>query len=314
MASEIYRKVSLERLSSPEQLDTLMTVTSPRSWIALTAVGMLVAAAIIWGVVGSIPTKLSYPGILLKSGGIQRVIAASGGQITDIRVVDDDFIRKGQVVARIAQPQMVDQINNARGQLSAAVNSRADAGIIRQLQLKVNQLEAQLETASRVVSPVSGRIVEVKASRGDFVTPGETLVSMEPTGEEIKDLEAVLYVRVEDAKKIEPGMAVNIALSSIKKEEYGLLLGRVTSVPKYPQSLAGMMKTLGNEELVKQLVGMGAPVEVHIDIIPDARTVSGYKWTTPAGPPVKLNSGTLVNGSIIVKTQRPLALIFPQFD
>ena len=314
MTSEIYRKVSLERLSSPEQLDSLMTVTSPRSWIALTAVGMLVAAAIIWGVFGSIPTKLSYPGILLKSGGIQRVVAGTGGQITDIRVVNDDFIGKGQVVARIAQPEMVEQINSARAQLTSLQNTRANAGTIKQLKLKINQLESQLETASRVVSPVSGRVVEVKVARGDFMTPGQTLVSLEPTGEEIKDLEAVLYVRAEDAKKIEPGMAVNIALTSIKKEEYGLLLGRVTSVPKYPQSFAGMMQTLANEELVKQMMGMGAPVEVHIDIIPDAGTVSGYKWTTPAGPPVKLNSGTLATGSVTVKTQRPLALIFPQFD
>jgi multidrug efflux pump subunit AcrA (membrane-fusion protein) len=314
LSSEIYRKVSLERLSSPEQLDSLLTVTSPRGWIALTAAGLLVMAAIVWGVFGSLPTKLNYPGILLKSGGIQRVVSGSGGQITDIRVVNDDFIQKGQVVARLAQPEMVDQINSARAQLSSLQNTPANDGTIKQLQLKINQLESQLETVSRVVSPVSGRIVEVKVSRGDFVNPGQTIVSLEATGEEIKDLEAVLYVRAEDAKKIEPGMAVNIALTSIKKEEFGLLLGRVTSVPKYPQSFAGMMKTLGNEELVKQLTGMGAPVEVHIDIIPDAATVSGYKWTTPSGPPVKLNSGTLINGSVIVKTQRPLSLIFPQFD
>jgi len=132
---------------------------------------------------------------------------------------------------------------------------------------------------------------------------------LEPTGEEIKDLEAILYVRAEEAKKIEPGMAVNIALTSIKKEEYGLLLGRVTSVPKYPQSFAGMMKTLGNEELVKQMMGMGAPVEVHVDIIPNADTVSGYKWTTPVGPPVKLNSGTLLTGSVIVNTQLGVEII-----
>lgn len=314
MTSEIYRKVSLERLSSPEQLDSLMTVTSPRSWIALTATGLLVVAAIIWGVFGSLPTKLNYPGILLKSGGIQRVVAGSGGQVTDIGVVNDDFIEKGQVVARIAQPEMVAQINSDKQQLTALVKSGGDAGMIQQLQLRISQWESQLGTVSRVVSPVSGRIVEVKVSRGDFVSPGQALVSLEPTGEEIKDLEAVIYVRAEDAKKIEPGMAVNIALTSVRKEEYGMLLGQVTSVPKYPQSFAGMMKTLGNEELVRQLTGMGAPVEVHIDIIPDNGTFSGYKWTTPNGPPVKLNSGTLVTGSVIVKTQRPLALIFPQFD
>jgi len=35
---QLLRKSSIEKLSSPEQLDMMMRVTSPMGWIALTAV------------------------------------------------------------------------------------------------------------------------------------------------------------------------------------------------------------------------------------------------------------------------------------
>ena len=36
----IFRKVALERLSSPEQLDQLLQVTDPKGWMALGALAL----------------------------------------------------------------------------------------------------------------------------------------------------------------------------------------------------------------------------------------------------------------------------------
>ena len=38
---EIFRKSALDRMASPEQLDALMRITSPRGWIALLTIGFL---------------------------------------------------------------------------------------------------------------------------------------------------------------------------------------------------------------------------------------------------------------------------------
>ena len=38
MRPRIFRSEALERLSSPEQLDTLLQITSPRYWLGLTAI------------------------------------------------------------------------------------------------------------------------------------------------------------------------------------------------------------------------------------------------------------------------------------
>jgi HlyD family secretion protein len=46
----IFRKESLERLSSPERLDQLMQVVSLKSWLPLTTLGCLVGAAVIWSI------------------------------------------------------------------------------------------------------------------------------------------------------------------------------------------------------------------------------------------------------------------------
>jgi HlyD family secretion protein len=70
MRSEIFRKVSLDRLSSPEQLDQLMQVTTTRGWMALAAIGALLVAVVTWAVVGSLPERVVGQGILVRSGGI----------------------------------------------------------------------------------------------------------------------------------------------------------------------------------------------------------------------------------------------------
>lgn len=43
--STIFRQSSLDRLSSPEQLDQLIRITSRRSWIALVAMVAVVLSA-----------------------------------------------------------------------------------------------------------------------------------------------------------------------------------------------------------------------------------------------------------------------------
>ena len=40
--NQLFRQESLERLSSPEQLDQMMRVVSPKAWLPLTTIGFLV--------------------------------------------------------------------------------------------------------------------------------------------------------------------------------------------------------------------------------------------------------------------------------
>ena len=91
MHRPIYRKAALERLSSPEQLDQLLQVTTTRGWLALLMLAVLLALALGWSVLGRIPVQVVTQGILLRGGRIHTVSSSTFGQIGAVRVSPDSL-------------------------------------------------------------------------------------------------------------------------------------------------------------------------------------------------------------------------------
>ncbi len=92
--SNIFRKEALERLSSPEQLDQLMQIVTPRSWLPLAALSSLLACGLVWSFVGRIPVTTSGKGVLvyddlpdksLPDKSLLGVASFSAGEISQIR-------------------------------------------------------------------------------------------------------------------------------------------------------------------------------------------------------------------------------------
>ena len=108
--NKLFRKISLDRLSSPEELDQRLKVVSPIGWVALLAMALLIFAGLLWGFFGSIADKTVGQGIIISSGGITSVIHHANGQITDVSVLDGDYIEKGEVLARIEQTELIEEI------------------------------------------------------------------------------------------------------------------------------------------------------------------------------------------------------------
>ncbi|MEL6222850.1 MAG: hypothetical protein AAFQ57_15840 [Cyanobacteria bacterium J06626_14] len=89
--NSLFRKESLERLSSPEQLDQLMQIVTPKSWLPLGALGALVLAGLIWSVVGRIPITVTGEGLLVESAtGSDKLIG-----VTYFAKADGDRIQPG---------------------------------------------------------------------------------------------------------------------------------------------------------------------------------------------------------------------------
>ena len=107
---EIFRKVSLERLSSPEQLDQLIQIVSPKGWIALIGIGCLLLAVCIWGFFGSIPIRVFGQGIIMHKKGIFTITARGEGIIEKWYVDIGDKVSKGQPIASITQTELFDNI------------------------------------------------------------------------------------------------------------------------------------------------------------------------------------------------------------
>ena len=156
----LFRKAALDRLSSPEQLDVVMEVTPPRAWLALGATGVLILTLIVWSILGSIPETVVAQGILLRRGGIFDVPATAQGQVAEVAVVEGDEVEAGQVVARVAQPDLVTQINNARLQLAEfeAQQQQLVGVTTRELALRQEALELQRAKLIDTESFLKGQI------------------------------------------------------------------------------------------------------------------------------------------------------------
>lgn len=63
MKSQLFREKSLERVSSPEQLNDYIRVTNPSVWIALAAVVFLLIGICVWAVFGRLDTVLTVGAI-----------------------------------------------------------------------------------------------------------------------------------------------------------------------------------------------------------------------------------------------------------
>jgi hypothetical protein len=102
MQKSLFRQEAMDKTLSPDELDRLMRVTSPRGWLALIALLALVAAAVAWGVFGTIPVVVrADDGILLSGDSRHQIVSQTSGLVTEVQVETGDTVKKGQVVARV---------------------------------------------------------------------------------------------------------------------------------------------------------------------------------------------------------------------
>ena len=186
--SKVFRKVALERMSSPEQLDQLMRVTNPHGWLALGALIMLILAALGWGIFGSIPTEAAGEGILLRRGGVSELVANASGQVAEVRVAVGDVIAAGQVVATLRQELELRQIEDLEAKQRtqqeeyrdleryAEEQTRLTAANLRQQRAN---LERSITTLERNNEILEDRISVQRALLEDGLITQQTLLATE---------------------------------------------------------------------------------------------------------------------------------------
>jgi len=372
---EIFRKVALERLSSPDKLDQMIQVVSGKAWLVMSTVFFLALALIVWSIVGRINIKVNAEGVLLRSGGVFTVYSQVSGQVTDIAVRAGEEVKRGDVIARIMTPaisneiyllnqkfeeqkinyqnevkhfdllqtQIEDRIKNLTQRLdqrnilftkglitkekvlqtsnelqtqiadlnSLTIKRKESKDKLDELNDKLQALDQERFRVSRIDSPYSGKIIEVKVDPDQLIATGAKIISLELSGRNIKTLEGLLYVNFDEGKNIKEDMDVLISPNGMPAEDYGSMIGKVISVSSYPVTAESMATKLQDENLIKKILATGPKYSVTVDFKIDPNTVSGFAWTSSVGPPVKINSGTLATGTIVLEKRSPISFVLP---
>jgi HlyD family secretion protein len=215
-----------------------------------------------------------------------------------------------------------DAIADLTAQLESLTNQeiqieKIKAEAIASMQLQVSELERLIEQQEKqlvenreIRSDYNGRILELTAGEGKVVTRGQRLGTID-TGQESRLLEAVVYFKVQDGKRIKPGMTLQITPATVTRERFGGVVARVTSVSRFPISPEGAAKVVGNANLARTLTQDGHQIEVFADLLKDNTTFSGYQWDLTNGPEVALTAGTIASAWVDIETRSPLTFVIP---
>jgi|SRR3984957_15765040 len=195
MVRSIFRDVSLDRLSSPDELDRLLQVTDSKAWIAQLAIFGLITLALVWGYTGRLPTVVSGQGVIVRRGGVLNVVAAGAGVVARLKVDVGQKISAGQIVATVAQPAMLERLKGAQQKLSQARRESDRSHAVREEETKLGiatvqrqrtngeseltHLKEQAELASEQVAGQNQLLSEGIVTKQKAIEARQNLVSIE---------------------------------------------------------------------------------------------------------------------------------------
>jgi multidrug efflux pump subunit AcrA (membrane-fusion protein) len=266
-----FRQQALSKLQSPEELDLPVRYARPQGLLVLAVTVVVMAAASIWAVTGTVSSTLRAPGILTHGQGSYVLQSPVTGQVTRVFAEEGERLAAGAPVLKV----------------------RTDQGdkVVRSI--------------------AAGRVTALVARIGTVVTTGADVATVERVSGNDDPLLAMIYVPADSAATVPVGAAVDLTVQSVSTEKYGKLRGRVKAIGRAAQTRQKISGFLGDKELAGQFTKAGPPVAVLVRLENSSATKSGYAWSTAGGPPFALDSMTLATGAFHLAEQRPIDWLLP---
>ncbi|MCH8241270.1 MAG: NHLP bacteriocin system secretion protein [Planctomycetes bacterium] len=173
----------------------------------------------------------------------------------------------------------------------------------------IKRIKEQLSTEGHVSSVWAGRVIEITGTKGQFVEEGQRLATIRV---KIKDgaLIAYAYFDVKDGKLIDEDDVAHVTPTTVKRERYGSIIGRVTAVSDYPVTTEAVQTHVGNAEVARRLTAGGDKIEVTVEL-KRSTTGEGFEWTSGKDPGIDISAGMNVTVRINVEQRTPISFVIP---
>jgi HlyD family secretion protein len=249
--ASLYRKAALEKLASPERLDVLMQVTSPRGWLALYTMGGVLLAVLIWSIFGSIPTRVDGDGILIRGGVLREIRASAPGELVALGVRINDVVKQDQVVGQLRQLDYSDEIRATESKMRE-LSQEAGAGEgedratisgfhanIQSAQAEIKSYEQELSKAREDLRLKQQSLAKGLITRQRVMTAERDVVSLAGRVESLRANVRSLYANMRGVEqrirsRYQAAQNVQIELDRLKTESVlrSPTVGRVIEIKK----------------------------------------------------------------------------------
>ena len=306
-SKQIFSSEALNKMRSPENLDEILPITTPITWMGLIAVAVSMISVIIWSIFGSFTVKADGMGLIMDPQGVSNITTVFSGKIDKLYIHSGQKIKKGDKIAHIEQTQ-----ENASTRMAQYAPELATSEL--DAQNKVYEFDArryQKNETEFIYSSYDGTVDEILSSEGVTVGSGTPICSVRLSGGR-KDLTGIFYIPVDKGKRVKPGQSIQLAPNGVDVSQSGSLIGVVRSVSQYPVSMQSVQNRLGNDHLSQFILQaqQSAVMEVTFDLVKDENSESGYLWTSTVGDHAPITAGSFCTGSIIIERQPPIQKVF----
>jgi HlyD family secretion protein len=180
---------------------------------------------------------------------------------------------------------------------------------IAEVDREIEQLQTVRDQETRIVAGYSGRILEVHAAVGDYLSPGDRIATM--TNADESPLEGLLYFDVRDGKRLEQGMQVQVTPDTVERERFGGIVGEIDQISLFPINVDEAENMIGNRQIAERLTAGGYLIQVRAALRRDPAMPSLYAWTSSKGPDAAISPGTTTTARVTVDERAPITFVLP---
>jgi HlyD family secretion protein len=164
-----FRESAVESAASPDQVNKVAPIASPRLWLLVLAAAVVLAAFGSWAILGSIPLTVRGTGILIEGTMVVAAESPADGRVAEVRVRPGDMVAQGDVIAVVANPALEVQLQDSRA--TAARLREQDAALTRAEEEATKALLGSLDVREREAQQ---RIDRASAAAAEFAKSIDT--------------------------------------------------------------------------------------------------------------------------------------------
>ncbi len=224
--------------------------------------------------------------------------------------IEEKFIQNQQNINQIKTKLVELKSQETEIDLNNQKNSDQQNDQIVKLQYEIEQLKLKMNDQVYIKSSYNGTILGLEVQPGKLIEPGQNIVRIMRS--DVQDnLECFTFLKIGDGKQVRQGMKAEITPTSVKKNDYGGIIGKVTIVSPVSVTIDEISRAIGDQQLAQSLTADNHTIGVKISLEPDPKTYSGYKWSSRGGPTMKISQGTTTITEITVEERAPITFVIP---
>ena len=186
---------------------------------------------------------------------------------------------------------------------------------IDDLRREIQVTEARIAYDGKVQAERDGTVLDLQVIPGQTVGTGQRLGTIgrpdQPAAGD-RPLKAVAYFPPADARRLQPGLPVEVVPLWNQRGRFGGIVGRVKQVLALPATEDDISTTVGNPQLAQELVKNGPVMRSEIELERDPGSVDGYRWTLSRGSGVfPIRDGLTISTHAYVEWRPPITYVIP---